>query len=125
MGVPFRVGRSYLGQRLSNDQERRRRAQRAFPSQFFNPDYTTVLLQNDALFWYNLHRDGQPDLLTRHAGCPVLMGDKWVSNKWIRERGNEFRRPCALKPFINELYVGDVGDPAPNVVIKKKKLKKQ
>jgi hypothetical protein len=61
----------------------------------------------------------QGDLLTRHAGkndvanilttdsihrsmafsaCPVLVGNKWVANKWIHERGQEFRRPCAVDP---------------------------
>jgi hypothetical protein len=64
-------------------------------------------------------------MLTRHAGCPVLTGNKWVSNKWIHERGQEFRRPCALKPYTNELFVGDLGQPAPNVVVNKKKSKKQ
>ncbi|XP_042233562.1 prolyl 4-hydroxylase subunit alpha-1-like [Homarus americanus] len=48
-----------------------------------------------AAFWYNLHPSGEGDTLTRHAACPVLVGTKWVSNKWIHERGQEFRRPCA------------------------------
>lgn len=52
---------------------------------------------HDALFWYNLHRDGEGDMTTRHAACPVLTGVKWVSNKWIHERGQEFRRPCAFE----------------------------
>lgn len=50
-----------------------------------------------AAFWYNLHPNGEGDTLTRHAACPVLVGTKWVSNKWIHERGQEFRRPCALE----------------------------
>ncbi|XP_069159184.1 prolyl 4-hydroxylase subunit alpha-1 isoform X1 [Procambarus clarkii] len=49
-----------------------------------------------AAFWHNLHPNGEGDTLTRHAACPVLVGTKWVSNKWIHERGQEFRRPCAL-----------------------------
>ena len=32
------------------------------------------LFQNAAVFWYNLLPNGDPDLLTRHAGCPVLAG---------------------------------------------------
>lgn len=51
-----------------------------------------------AAFWFNLHASGQGDYSTRHAACPVLTGTKWVSNKWIHERGQEFRRPCELKP---------------------------
>uniref|UniRef100_A0A3P9JBP3 procollagen-proline 4-dioxygenase n=1 Tax=Oryzias latipes TaxID=8090 RepID=A0A3P9JBP3_ORYLA len=51
-----------------------------------------------AVFWYNLHRSGEGDYRTRHAACPVLVGNKWVSNKWIHERGQEFRRRCGLQP---------------------------
>ncbi|KAG8197753.1 hypothetical protein JTE90_006799 [Oedothorax gibbosus] len=50
-----------------------------------------------AAFWHNLHRNGEGDMLTRHAACPVLAGSKWVSNKWIHERGQEFLRPCGLR----------------------------
>ncbi|XP_029282851.1 prolyl 4-hydroxylase subunit alpha-1-like isoform X2 [Cottoperca gobio] len=49
-----------------------------------------------AVFWYNLYPSGEGDYLTRHAACPVLVGNKWVSNKWIHERGQEFRRRCGL-----------------------------
>lgn len=50
--------------------------------------------KNDAVFWHNLWKSGEGDLTTRHAACPVLAGIKWVSNKWIHERGQEFNRPC-------------------------------
>ncbi|EDW53521.1 prolyl 4-hydroxylase subunit alpha-1 [Drosophila sechellia] len=58
-----------------------------------------------AAFWMNLHRDGQGDVRTRHAACPVLTGTKWVSNKWIHERGQEFRRPCALEEDHGEFAI--------------------
>ncbi|XP_052860862.1 prolyl 4-hydroxylase subunit alpha-1-like [Anopheles cruzii] len=51
-----------------------------------------------AAFWFNLHASGYGDYSTRHAACPVLTGTKWVSNKWIHERGQEFLRPCELLP---------------------------
>ncbi|KAL8579446.1 hypothetical protein ACOMHN_026811 [Nucella lapillus] len=51
-----------------------------------------------AAFWYNLYRNGDGIYNTRHAACPVLVGVKWVANKWIHERGQEFRRPCSLSP---------------------------
>ncbi|CRK97397.1 CLUMA_CG010787, isoform A [Clunio marinus] len=47
-----------------------------------------------AVFWYNLDHSGQGISVTRHAACPVALGSKWVLNRWIRERGQEFRRPC-------------------------------
>ncbi|XP_055348028.1 prolyl 4-hydroxylase subunit alpha-2-like [Paramacrobiotus metropolitanus] len=51
-----------------------------------------------AVFWYNKFKDLSPDPRTFHAGCPVLAGNKWISNKWIREKGQDKYRPCALQP---------------------------
>ncbi|CAH1796521.1 unnamed protein product, partial [Owenia fusiformis] len=53
-------------------------------------------VKNAAVFWYDLARSGQTMAETLHAGCPVLLGRKWVANKWIREYGQEFRRPCSI-----------------------------
>ena len=50
--------------------------------------------KGSAVFWYNLHRDGGRDNLSLHGACPVVMGVKWVSNKWIREGEQVWRRPC-------------------------------
>uniref|UniRef100_A0A672RS00 Prolyl 4-hydroxylase subunit alpha-1 n=2 Tax=Sinocyclocheilus grahami TaxID=75366 RepID=A0A672RS00_SINGR len=58
---------------------------------------TVKPMKGTAVFWYNLFPSGEGDYSTRHAACPVLLGNKWVSNKWIHERGQEFRRPCGLK----------------------------
>ncbi|XP_032232329.2 prolyl 4-hydroxylase subunit alpha-1 isoform X2 [Nematostella vectensis] len=52
--------------------------------------------KGDAAFWYNLKRSGDGDSSTRHAACPVLVGSKWVANKWIHEVGQEFRKPCSV-----------------------------
>ncbi|KAI4885452.1 hypothetical protein NFI96_014408 [Prochilodus magdalenae] len=52
--------------------------------------------KGSAVMWYNLLQNGQLDEQTLHAGCPVFRGSKWIATKWIRERGQEFRRPCAL-----------------------------
>ncbi len=38
---------------------------------------------------------------TIHAACPVLVGSKWVANKWFHDVGQEFRKPCGLN--INEM----------------------
>uniref|UniRef100_A0AAY4BZR4 procollagen-proline 4-dioxygenase n=1 Tax=Denticeps clupeoides TaxID=299321 RepID=A0AAY4BZR4_9TELE len=53
-------------------------------------------IKGTAVFWYNLLPSGEGDYSTRHAACPVLVGNKWVSNKWIHEHGQEFRRRCGL-----------------------------
>lgn len=55
-----------------------------------------------AAFWHNLKRSGDSEYAVRHAACPVLLGRKWVVNKWIREHGNEFRRPCLPENFVEE-----------------------
>ncbi|KAL1252392.1 hypothetical protein QQF64_017085 [Cirrhinus molitorella] len=62
------------------------------------PDFGAAIFprKGTAVFWYNLFKSGEGDYRTRHAACPVLVGSKWVSNKWIHERGQEFRRPCGL-----------------------------
>ncbi|XP_078480178.1 prolyl 4-hydroxylase subunit alpha-2 isoform X2 [Lampetra planeri] len=59
------------------------------------PDLGAVIWprKGTAVFWYNLFKSGEGDYRTRHAACPVLVGSKWVSNKWIHERGQEFLRP--------------------------------
>ncbi|XP_071147966.1 prolyl 4-hydroxylase subunit alpha-1-like [Mytilus edulis] len=58
--------------------------------------------KGSAAFWYNLELNGEIDQRMLHAGCPVLVGSKWVSNKWIRERGQMFKRPCGLKKKSKE-----------------------
>jgi len=64
-----------------------------------------VPIRGSAVFWHNILPSGNGDFRTRHAACPVLYGQKWVSNKWILERGQEFRRPCALNnEFISEKF---------------------
>ncbi|XP_039550752.1 prolyl 4-hydroxylase subunit alpha-1-like [Pimephales promelas] len=55
--------------------------------------------KGSAVFWYNLHRNGERNWNTLHAGCPVLMGNKWVANKWISGFGQEFRSPCSLSDW--------------------------
>nr|XP_055059342.1 prolyl 4-hydroxylase subunit alpha-1-like [Misgurnus anguillicaudatus] len=52
--------------------------------------------KGSAVFWYNLHKNGTTNLKTLHGGCPAFVGNKWVANKWIREFGQEFKRPCSL-----------------------------
>ncbi|KAM7534680.1 hypothetical protein Aperf_G00000113092 [Anoplocephala perfoliata] len=49
------------------------------------------------VFWFNLFHNGDGDLRSLHGACPVLSGNKWVMNKWIRSAGQEFTRPCKLE----------------------------
>jgi prolyl 4-hydroxylase len=54
------------------------------------------VFKGKAVFWYNLNPDGNPCDETRHGACPVVIGDKYIANIWIREHGQEFTRPCNL-----------------------------
>uniref|UniRef100_A0A8C5LYI3 procollagen-proline 4-dioxygenase n=1 Tax=Leptobrachium leishanense TaxID=445787 RepID=A0A8C5LYI3_9ANUR len=65
---------------------------------FIYANFSIPVIKNAALFWWNLRRNGAGNEDTLHAGCPVLIGNKWVANKWIHEYGQEFRRPCTLIP---------------------------
>uniref|UniRef100_A0A665VXF8 procollagen-proline 4-dioxygenase n=1 Tax=Echeneis naucrates TaxID=173247 RepID=A0A665VXF8_ECHNA len=65
-----------------------------------------------AVFWYNLFPSGDGDYRTRHAACPVLVGNKWVSNKWIHERGQEFRRRCSLQETTDLEVIDSAGQTA-------------
>ena len=33
--------------------------------------------KRSAVLWYNLHKNGEGDKMTKHAACPVLAGTKW------------------------------------------------
>ncbi|KAK3088374.1 hypothetical protein FSP39_018420 [Pinctada imbricata] len=54
------------------------------------------VVKGGAAFWYNMKLSGQVDSRTLHAGCPVLLGSKWASNKWIKESGQVLTRLCGL-----------------------------
>ena len=34
-------------------------------------------LKGSAVFWFNLKKNGDGDRRTRHAACPVIIGNKW------------------------------------------------
>lgn len=53
-------------------------------------------VQGSAAFWYNLHSSLELNFKTRHTGCPVLIGNKWVANKWLSTIGQEFDKPCEM-----------------------------
>lgn len=65
---------------------------------FIYANFSVPVVEKAAIFWWNLHRNGEGDVDTLHAGCPVLVGDKWVANKWIHEYGQEFNHRCTLNP---------------------------
>ena len=50
------------------------------------------------VFWPNLIGSGYVDLFTIHGGCPVLVGSKWIMNKWIQYNDQGLRNyPCSIE----------------------------
>lgn len=52
--------------------------------------------KGDAAFWLNLKSSGLPNFLTTHSGCPVIVGSKWITNKWIRYFDQFEKFKCSL-----------------------------
>lgn len=63
-------------------------------------------IRNAAIFWYNLKKSGEIYPNSLHGACPVLLGNKWVANKWIHELGQTFHRPCGLTPNEESDHIG-------------------
>jgi len=47
-----------------------------------------------ALMWANIRSSGLFDTRVFHMGCPVLRGNKWISNKWILWNNQMASYPC-------------------------------
>ena len=56
--------------------------------------------KGSAVFWYNLKHSGASDMSMLHGGYPVVIGSKWVANKWIRETANMFHSGCLDRPDL-------------------------
>merc|ERR1712223_297310 len=52
-----------------------------------------------ALFWHNIFSSDIPDTYTRHVACPVLLGQKWIGNKWVGYNAQWNGRKCLLNPY--------------------------
>ena len=51
-------------------------------------------VKGSALFWHTVNSAGEMDQRMKHAGCPVVYGDKWIVNKWIKWHHHMFSHPC-------------------------------
>ncbi|KNA03390.1 hypothetical protein SOVF_209390 [Spinacia oleracea] len=43
-------------------------------------------LKGDAVLFWSMGLDGQPDPRSVHGGCEVLSGQKWSATKWMRQK---------------------------------------
>merc|ERR1719481_732095 len=44
--------------------------------------------------WWNMDAAGGYDERVKHGACPVMIGSKWITNKWVRSNSQMFRRSC-------------------------------
>ena len=68
--------------------------------------------KGDGVYFYNLFRKHAPDYHLTHKACPVILGAKWICNKWIgfNAQWNKENLKCAIKeearfyPPFNNIY---------------------
>jgi len=53
------------------------------------------------LYWHLRRTDGSTDSRMNHLGCPVLFGDKWIGNKWVRWQEQMSSFKCFLPKGSN------------------------
>ena len=62
-------------------------------------------IKGSALFWFNRGAQDNFDSRVNHFGCPVVYGNKWIINKWIKWFSNFNSYPCHINKHhysINE-----------------------
>lgn len=64
------------------------------------PGYEQVIrpTRGAIAFWFNLDGKQHREARSSHGGCPVLMGSKWILNKWIMSFDQFANVPCRLDP---------------------------
>ena len=51
--------------------------------------------------WYDLESSGHLEQKSSHGGCPILIGSKWIFNKWIYSFNQWKTYPCkGYKTYI-------------------------
>ena len=53
-------------------------------------------VMGSALFWYNSGAQDNADSRVFHLGCPVLYGNKWIANKWVKFVPQFKNYPCLV-----------------------------
>ena len=66
---------------------------------YMQPGFEGIITpeRGSAGFWYDLDSSLYKDMYTRHGGCPVIKGSKWILNKWIYAYDNFAKFPCKLE----------------------------
>ncbi len=63
---------------------------------FPNNEMVVEPKKGSAAFWMNLKASGARERSASHGGCPVLIGSKWILNKWIYVFDQWKEYPCHL-----------------------------
>ena len=58
-------------------------------------------VEGSALFWFNIGPNMHYDSRVLHLGCPVVHGNKWISNKWIKVLSQFKQYPCTISNKLN------------------------
>ena len=66
---------------------------------YMHPGHEGIIMpeRGAAGFWYDLDSSLFKDQRSRHAGCPVIKGSKWILNKWLYAYDNFAKFPCKLQ----------------------------
>ena len=66
---------------------------------FIQPGHEMLIQpeKGSVAFWMDLKADSTVDARTVHAGCPILMGQKWIFNKWLYSFDQWKNYPCLLE----------------------------
>ena len=56
--------------------------QKICPNDDFHFTKTDIPLKGAVVSWWNMDKNGGYDVMTKHGGCPVVIGSKWITNKW-------------------------------------------
>ena len=54
-----------------------------------------------ALYWFNTAPDDSNDSRILHLGCPVLYGNKWIANKWVKLVAQWKSYPCSSEKHFS------------------------
>ena len=57
-----------------------------------------------ALYWFNAGAQNNYDSRILHLGCPVLYGNKWIANKWVKILGQYKNYPCSTTDKYYSIY---------------------
>lgn len=66
--------------------------------------------KGDALLFFNVNENGDPEPLSMHAGLPPTRGEKWVLSQWISAKAiNAFMTPGPTPPPLGPHWLKSFG----------------